>query len=144
MSDLPPLLKDPRNVDIHHLKMLSIFHFIGAGLGILGILFLLAHYAIFQTVFNDPKMWQGSHQKPPPAEILALLKWFYVIGGLWFVLSGALNLISGFFIRARKNRMFSIVVAGFNCLHVPLGTALGVFTIIVLMRDSVRELYGDR
>jgi hypothetical protein len=28
------------------------------------------------------------------------------------------------------------------CLFTPLGTILGVFTIIVLSRQSVKELYG--
>jgi hypothetical protein len=30
---------------------------------------------------------------------------------------------------------------GFLCLQIPFGTALGVFTLMVLMRDSVRESY---
>jgi hypothetical protein len=34
-------------------------------------------------------------------------------------------------------------MAGFACLFMPFGTLLGVFTIIVLQRDSVRRLYGE-
>ena len=34
-----------------------------------------------------------------------------------------------------------MIVAGLNCVHIPLGTVLGVFTLVVLMRDSVRESY---
>ena len=60
---------------------------------------------------------------------------------VWFLGSGLLNLISGLYIRVRRHRTFSIIVGGINCLHMPLGTMLGVFTIVVLMRDSVRELY---
>jgi uncharacterized membrane protein HdeD (DUF308 family) len=70
-----------------------------------------------------------------------MLKWIYLAGAVWFVASGILNLISGLCLRSRKGRTFSLVVAGINCLHIPLGTVLGVFTIIVLIRDSVRELY---
>jgi len=72
---------------------------------------------------------------------LAIFKWFYLVFAAWFVASGVLNLLSAFFIRARRYRTFSFIVSGINCLHTPLGTALGVFTIIVLIRDSVRELY---
>ena len=50
-------------------------------------------------------------------------------------------MISGFCLHARKHRTFSLIVGGVNFLHLPLGTVLGVFTIIVLIRDSVRELY---
>jgi hypothetical protein len=141
MSELPPLLRDQRKVDADHLRLLSIFHFIGAGLALLGILFLLAHYAIFHAFISNPKMWENQKQSPPPAEFFAIFRWFYLVFAVWLVASGVLNLISGMCIRARKHRTFSLIVAGINCVHIPLGTALGVFTIIVLVRDSVRELY---
>jgi len=37
--------------------------------------------------------------------------------------------------------MFSLIIAGINCVQFPFGTVLGVFTFVVLLRDSVRELY---
>jgi len=128
---------------MEHLRLLSIFHFVGAGLAVLGILFLLAHYAMFHTLVSNPKMWENQKNPMPiqPAEFFAIFRWFYVIGGAWFFVSGVLNLISGVYLRARKHRTFSLVVAVMNCLHIPLGTALGAFTIVVLIRDSVRELY---
>jgi hypothetical protein len=123
------------------LNLLSIFHFVGAGFAMLGILFLLAHFAMFHAIISNPKMWPDQKQGPPPAEIFAIFKWFYLVFGIWFLASGVLNVISGFCLRARKHRTFSLVVAGINCAHIPLGTVLGVFTIVVLIRDSVRELY---
>ena len=50
------------------------------------------------------------------------------VPGLWIIGSG-------------KTSRFFLVVAAINCLHMPLGTVLGVFTIIVLIRQSVVELY---
>ena len=144
MSELPPIMRDQRDIDANHLKLLSIFHFIGAGLAILGILFLLAHFAIMHAVFTNPKLWQGQKQTPPPAEFFAVFQWFYLVFGAWFAVSGGLNLISGFCLRARKHQTFSLVVAGIDCLHIPLGTTLGVFTIIVLNRKSVQELYENK
>jgi hypothetical protein len=91
---------------------------------------------------DNPKFWQDKNQTPPPAAFFALFKLFYVIIGAWFTVSGILNLISGFCLRARKHRTFSIVVAAVDCLHIPFGTVLGVFTLAVLVRDSVRELYA--
>ncbi len=144
MSELPPLLRDQRKVDADHLKLLSVFHFIGAGLALLGILFLLGHWALMHAFLDNPKMWENQKQSPPPAEFFAIFKWFYLVFAVWFVASGVLNLISGLCIRARKHRTFSMVVAGINCAHIPLGTVLGVFTIIILVRNSVRELYEAR
>jgi len=145
MSALPPLPRDQRKIDADHLNLLAIFHFVGAGLAVIGLLFLLAHYAMMHAVFANPEIWKNQKQPMPvpPEQIFAMMKWVYLAGAVWFVSSGVLNLISGLCLRARKGRTFSLVVAGVNCLHLPVGTVLGVFTIIVLIRDSVRELYGS-
>jgi hypothetical protein len=141
MTELPPLPRDQRKIDADHLNLLSIFHFVGAGLALIGILFLVAHFAIFHTIFSNPKIWENQKQGPPPQELFAVFKWVYVFGGTWLVTSGVLNVLSGLYLRARKHRTFSMIVAGINCIHIPLGTVLGVFTMIVLLRDSVLELY---
>jgi len=145
MNPLPPLPRDQRKIDADHLNLLGIFHFVGAGLAVLGILFLVGHYAIMHAVFNNPEVWKNQKQPMPvpPEKIFAVMKWFYLAMGIWFVTSGVLNVISGLCLRARKAWTFSLVVAGINCLHLPLGTVLGVFTIVVLTRDSVRELLAE-
>jgi len=37
--------------------------------------------------------------------------------------------------------MFCLIVAGIICIFMPLGTILGVFTIIVLVRPSVKAMF---
>ena len=145
MSELPPLMKDQRKIDADHLNLLAIFHFVGAGLAVLGIAFLVAHFAFMHAIFANPKFFENQKQPMPvpPEQILAMMKWFYLAGAVWLVASAILNVVSGVCLRARKGRTFSMVVAGMNCLHLPLGTVLGVFTLIVLLRDSVRELYAE-
>ena len=142
-NPLPPLPRDQRKIDSDHLNLLAIFHFVGAGLAVLGLLFLLAHYAMMHAIFSNPKFFENQKQPMPvvPEQLFAIFKWFYLAGAVWFVASGIVNLISGLNLRARKHRTFSLVVAGINCLHFPLGTVLGVFTIIILNRESVREMY---
>ncbi len=44
---------------------------------------------------------------------------------------------------ARRHRTFSIVIASLSCMSFPFGTILGVFTLIVLVRPSVKILYGE-
>lgn len=55
--------------------------------------------------------------------------------------TGALVIVSGRSIKRRRRRVFSLIVAGLSCLFFPFGTALGVFTFIVLLRPSVERLY---
>ena len=138
---MPPLPRDQWSIDRDHLNLLSVFHFVGAGLALLGIFFLLAHYTFMHFMFTNEALWQNQKGGPPPAAFFGIFIVFYGIMGAWFVASGILNVLSGLFLREQKYRTFSFVVAGINCLHMPLGTILGVFTIAVLMRDSVRQLY---
>ncbi len=124
--------------------MLAIFHFVVAGLSILSLGFIAIHYMFMRTIFENPSMFKGPHgelNQGPPPQFFAMFIWVYVFFSVCAVLAAVGNLLSGLYIRARKNRLFSLVIAGLDCLQVPFGTVLGVFTIVVLVRDSVRELY---
>jgi len=39
--------------------------------------------------------------------------------------------------------LYSLIVAGLCCFFVPLGTILGVLTIIVLLRPTVKERFQN-
>jgi hypothetical protein len=45
-------------------------------------------------------------------------------------------------LKNRRRYIFCLVVAGFECFFAPFGTVLGVFTILVLSRPSVKALFG--
>ncbi|HVJ46578.1 MAG TPA: hypothetical protein VM511_09360 [Luteolibacter sp.] len=62
--------------------------------------------------------------------------------GLIFGMSLAICLfLVGRWLTARKHPTFCFVVACIQCINMPLGTLLGVFTILVLNRPSVRALF---
>jgi hypothetical protein len=63
--------------------------------------------------------------------------------GVLILIAFVVNVLSGFFLLQKRNRLFSLIVGGVNCLQIPFGTALGAFTILVLSRESVRQLYGE-
>lgn len=134
---------EQKTIDDRHLNLLSIFHFIGSGFALLGLVFIGLHYAMFSTVFNDPKIWAGAAQPPPPG-FFDVFKWIYLVAAAWYVASLVLNLLAGTYLRRKMHRAFCFVVAGWNCLHIPVGTILGIFTIIVLARDSVRAAFASR
>ncbi|BAG00071.1 hypothetical protein MAE_02490 [Microcystis aeruginosa NIES-843] len=70
---------------------------------------------------------------------------FAALGATTVLLGEALAIsaiFSGRFLSRHKKYWFSFVIACILCLFTPLGTILGVFTIIVLSRQSVKELYG--
>jgi hypothetical protein len=43
----------------------------------------------------------------------------------------------------KRHYVFCMIVAVLSCLQIPLGTVLGVFTIVVLARPSVKELFAS-
>ena len=143
MTEEIPVSPDRLDKDAEHLKLLAIFHFICAGLAGLGIGFLLLHYTLFSTFLTNPA-FAGDKKLPfSPTEFFAVFRWFYLLMGALLTAGGVANLLSATWIRARRNRVGSMVVAGINCLHMPIGLGLGIFTLMVLSRDSVRRVYAS-
>ncbi len=72
--------------------------------------------------------------------------WFFIIFASAFILIGE-TLAICLFIAARslahrRRYTFCFVVAVMSCLSMPMGTVLGIFTIIVLCRPTVKTLFG--
>ncbi|MFK5921256.1 MAG: hypothetical protein QM496_03700 [Verrucomicrobiota bacterium] len=136
-----------RRKDDEQLKLLAVFHFVLAGLSLLMLGFLALHYFFMSTIFTNPEIWENAQSKgggPPPEfikSLFAVMVWFYIFGACFAVAIGMLNIFSGVFLRRKKYRTFSLIVAGVNCLRLPFGTALGVFSLVVLMRESVQLAY---
>jgi hypothetical protein len=139
----PPMPGDQaqQKKDAEHMRLLSLFHFIFAGAALLGLGFMVMHYMVMRTILSPEFERTHNTGSPPPKEVIAILAVIYVIVGFFLILGLVLNLLSGLFLRKRKNRLFSLIIAGLNCVQIPVGTALGVFTFMVLSRDSVRRLY---
>jgi hypothetical protein len=142
MNQSPPPVPSS---DLQHLKLIGIFHYVLGGLAVIGIAFLLVHYMIMNTVFSNPKIFQNQPNQPPfdPVQFWHVFIWMYVLVGAWGIASLIANVVSGFCIQTRRARMFSLVVAGFNCINFPFGTALGIFTFIVLLRPSMPGIYQE-
>jgi hypothetical protein len=50
-------------------------------------------------------------------------------------------ILAGRFLAQRVYYTFCFVVAALECIFVPFGTILGVFTIVVLQRSTVKEMF---
>jgi hypothetical protein len=86
----------------------------------------------------------GPSRNAPPAAFGIL---FAVIGfvGMAFIWAmGGLALHAAKCLRERRNWTWIMVSACVDCVHTPLGTGLGVFTIIVINRPSVKALFDQQ
>ena len=128
------------NQDQEHLRLLAIFHYVMAGITTLFSMFPLLYLGLGLAM-----IFGGEHFKDkngPPPEIFG---WFLVIFGSVFILLGLtlalLIFLNGRFLARRTHYTFCQVAAGVECLMMPFGTVLGVFTLIVLSRESVKQLF---
>ena len=55
---------------------------------------------------------------------------------------GIFVMLSGYWISKGRNRNGSIIIAALCCLSIPFGTALGIFTLITLSNDEVKQYYS--
>jgi hypothetical protein len=131
------------NQDTEHLRLLAIFHYVVAGLAALFSLFPLI-YTTIGAIF----VLVARHGTPKPGEELPpeFLGWIFVgIGSFLFLLGIAMAisiLIAGRCLSRCKGYSFALVMACIECLFVPFGTILGVFTIVALSRESVKTLFS--
>ncbi len=131
----------PPNADQEHLRLLRIFHFVLGGLFLLFGCFPIIHVAIGMLIVTGKlPADNGGHIPPSSMGYLFVVLGIFIIALFWVM---ALCLfMSGWFLGKRQHYMFSFVVAALSCLQIPLGTVLGVFTIMVLSRPSVKAMYG--
>ena len=148
-SFIPYATPLPTTRDADHLRVLSILHYVWGGL-----ILLFSCFSIIYVVMGA-MMVAGAFRFPPPGPTTApaasqpspaFLGYIFAgMGGCGLCVGWALGIatiVSGRRMMRRRSRVFSIVVASIGCLSFPLGTTLGVFTIVILMRDSVKALYA--
>lgn len=129
--------------DREHLQLLAIFHYVVAGLAALFSFFPLLYTTVGTVFIFAARHGTAKLGEDLPPEFLGWI--FAVIGSLLFLIGIAMAiciLIAGRSLALRKRYSFAFVMACIECLFIPFGTILGVFTIVVLSRESVRELFS--
>jgi len=128
--------------DEDHLRYLQLGHTIAAVVTALFSCMFLIHVGIgIAMVVAPDSFFKDGPGKGPPAGF----GWVFVGMGSIAVLFGwtlaGLMFTAGRSIRRRRRHTFCIVVAGVSCLFMPFGTILGVLSLIVLNRPSVKLLF---
>jgi len=130
------------NQDLEHLKILSICFYVKAGLtAMTGLFFSI--YILFGVFFIAADIPRKANEPPPELMGGIFVGFGVVLMGVFFLLA-FLAFWAGRSLGRHKNYTFCLVIAALVCLSMPLGTILGIFTIIVLMRDTVKALFSGQ
>ena len=127
----------PASPGLDQLRLLAIGHYVLAGITALFALFPVIHLVIgLGMLFGLLDAGQAADR------LFGLL--FIAIALVMITLGLALAAAlawSGRNLARRQRHTACVVVAGLACMMMPLGTVLGIFSIVVLMRPGVKDAF---
>ncbi len=139
IPESPPLSTE----EAAHLKLLSIFHYVVGGLTALFSLFPIIHVALGIGMVTGALPMNDANGMPDQDGRMA--GWIFIAIGAVIIFCGvtlgAFIAYAGRCLAQRRRHTLCMVVAAISCLCMPLGTVLGVFTLIVLLRPSVKAAF---
>ncbi len=128
--------------DSEHLRLLQVGYYIMGALTACMGLFGLLYAGMGRLITSMPMSGVQNGVDP------AFISWIFTVVGFGVTAIGLIGAALIFLVarclRARRHRVFCIVMACLSCLQIPWGTAIGVCTIIVLGRPSVQALFDGQ
>ena len=127
------------NQDVEHLSLLSIFHYIVAAITALCSCLPFIHFFLGLAMalgWGDFRTGEASWV----GWIMAGFAGAIILSGWALAICLAL---AGKYLGERSHYRFCFVMACVGCVFMPFGTVLGIFTLMVLMRPTVKQLFGE-
>jgi hypothetical protein len=132
-----------RILDAEHLRLLSLFHYVSGGVTLAFSLFFGVGFVFMSAMFAflpPPPHGPGAPElRGPPMVFFGFFAFFCALG----IAYGILEIVAGRLLSLRRRRVFTLVVAIPRLLFIPYGIILSIFTLLVLERASVKQLYRD-
>lgn len=123
--------------EVEYLRILAIFHYVVGAIAAVFSFLPVIHLAIGVMIMTGqfdvhepPLRWAGG--------LMTAIAALIIVIGLVFAI---LVIVAGTKLRRRRNYTFCLVMAGIECMFMPFGTVLGIFTILLLTRPGVREMF---
>jgi len=128
--------------NLEHLRLLSVFHYVVGGLAALFSMIPIIHLTIGTLMVSGKLADQAKDAAP-----LAAIGWVMIVIATVIILMGltfaVCLILAGRNLARRTHYTFCLVMAAISCIFMPFGTVLGVLTLLVLMRDGVRDLFDQ-
>jgi len=129
-------------IDEEHLKLLRIGYIVAGVADLFFALFPLIYVLIGIAIASAGMPLPPRPGEPNPAFIGMFLVVFGMLLSFFFAIQGGLQLTAARALGQRRSRLLCQIAAGASCLQMPWGVLLGVFTFLVLGRESVQQLFA--
>jgi ABC-type phosphate transport system permease subunit len=130
--------------DLEHLKLLGIFHYIWGALSLIGGIFIGGYFLVIGIILmNNPPTSTSSEDSGTAGAIGGILIAVGVVLFLVVVVYGILTLMAGGKYRKHQGGYWFCFILAIVTLvigGIP-GIVLGIFSLIVLSRESVKTLF---
>lgn len=126
--------------NLHYLKLLSVFHYVVGGIAALFACIPAVHLILGISLIVASRSAGSGNDVPPE-----FIGWVFALFGGAFIILGwtfaACVITAGRSLARRTRYTFCLVMGCVECIFMPFGTVLGVFTIIVLSKPDVKEVF---
>ncbi len=125
-------------IDNEHLKIMSIVHFVYSIPSFFVSMYLLLYAVMMPFIAMTDSTIDESENV-----IFICMAVGFGLASLFSILTSIGLIVSGISIRKRKFRILSLIVSLPLFLSFPIGTLVGVLSIILFNRPSIKKLYSD-
>jgi hypothetical protein len=131
-------------ITAHDLRLLSAGYYIQAGIAAFNSVLLFGYSAIATAVLaNLGRMSSETGQHGLPPALVSMLSVLLAILLILVAVYTVCLFLAGLWLRRFQNLLFIQIMAGLNCLAIPYGTVLGIFTFMVLQRPSAKQFFAN-
>ena len=130
-----------------NLTLLAIFHYILGGFCIFFGLLPLIHITLGILALTGvmPIESEKGQADERAATIFGIM--FLVMGSIFFILAQTLAILiltNGGRLKKQRRYVLTLVTAALECMMFPLGTILGIFTIIIMTKPQAKALFEQK
>jgi hypothetical protein len=142
---LSPEIEKTENIK-KQLLVLSLLYYAVATMCLIGLATLPFMHTILNAVLTNQDLpQQGAGPAARNLQVLQTpLNFTLVIMGILFLLSAVLTVVTGISLFLKRHWTFCVVGSVLVCIWVPVGTGLGIWTLLLLFDQHTRSLFAQR
>jgi len=124
-----------------HIRVLGISWVIYSGFRILMAGWLIVFSRVFMPVFQDAFPHDNDVNFAP---LLRMMSGFYIVTGIWSIIAAAVGFWAAWALlkRERSGRTIALIIAFVSLISIPFGTALGVYTLVIMLSKNAEQTYN--